>query len=277
MVWSVQFRSRPTRGAIRIHRLGSAPGKDKAGKRLTAATVKGELVIHVVAKPQARSKKRALTPVPPREIERVVVPVNVLKRLMTTSRGSLPDHPIRPSIRTAEGNEKLFALLTVGLLVVRESAFNAWYRTDRAKGKWPSQRSKSKIGDGRPTKQTETRGTRFWRWYAMAPGAPRPASRSCILYSSPLAVPACPVLIRLHAGSTSCTARRAKRDFFGSRAGDASGLGRELHYRKTSLRIPRGTRSARISQVPICNSFLTGSQLLLRGQSSQGRFPRLRI
>jgi hypothetical protein len=78
----------------------------------------------------------------------------ISKRLIA-SRGSLPDHPIRPSIKSAEGNERLFALLTVGLLVVRASDFEDWYQSERAKGRWPSQRSKSKISEGRPTKQTE--------------------------------------------------------------------------------------------------------------------------
>jgi hypothetical protein len=45
-------------------------------------------------------------------------------------------------------------LLTVGLLVVRTSDFDVWYQSERAKGRWPSQRSKLKI-NGRPTKQTD--------------------------------------------------------------------------------------------------------------------------
>jgi hypothetical protein len=52
------------------------------------------------------------------------------------------------------GTRKLFALLTVGLLVVRTSDFDVWYQSERAKGRWPSQRSKLKI-NGRPTKQTD--------------------------------------------------------------------------------------------------------------------------
>jgi hypothetical protein len=47
------------------------------------------------------------------------------------------------------------ALLTVGILVVREGEFMPWYRSERSKGKWPSQRSRLKRGGGRPTKQTE--------------------------------------------------------------------------------------------------------------------------
>jgi hypothetical protein len=84
----------------------------------------------------------------------VTVPVSVLARLRTT-RGSLPDHPIRPSIKTAQGDVKLLGLLTIGILIIGARDFDAWYRLERAKGKWPSQRSKLKIGGGRPTKQVE--------------------------------------------------------------------------------------------------------------------------
>jgi hypothetical protein len=100
------------------------------------------------------SKSRTLAGRSPQELELVTVPVSVLARL-TTTRGSLPDHPIRPSIKTAEGDEKLLGLLTVGVLVIRASDFEVWYRSERAKGKWPSQRSRLKISGGRPTKQTE--------------------------------------------------------------------------------------------------------------------------
>jgi hypothetical protein len=111
------------------------------------------LVIYLLAKPQARSEDHSLTECSLEKIEPVVVPVNVVKRLII-SRGGLPDHPIRPSIKTTEGNETLFALLTVGLLVVRASDFDGWYQSERAKGRWPSQRSKSK-SNGRPTKQPD--------------------------------------------------------------------------------------------------------------------------
>jgi len=49
----------------------------------------------------------------------------------------------------------LLGLLTVGVLIIRARDFDAWYRSERAKGKWPSQRSKLKIGGGRPTKQVK--------------------------------------------------------------------------------------------------------------------------
>jgi hypothetical protein len=134
--------------------LGFGPWREEAAQRLRAAAVKGKLAIYVLAKPQVQSKNRKLTERCPVEIEPVVVPVNVVKRLMVSRGGGLPDHPIRPSIKTAEGNQKLFALLTVGLLVVRASDIDVWYQSERAKGKWPSQKSKEKK-DGRPTKQTD--------------------------------------------------------------------------------------------------------------------------
>lgn len=133
--------------------VGFGPWGERAGQRLRVAAIKGKLVIYVFAKPQVRSEDRSLTDYSPEKVEPVAVPVNVVKRLIS-SRGGLPDHPIRPSIKTAEGNEKLFASLTVGLLVVRTGDFDVWYQSESAKGRWPSQRSKLKI-NGRPTKQTD--------------------------------------------------------------------------------------------------------------------------
>jgi hypothetical protein len=131
-------------------RVGFGPWRERAGQCVTAAAIKGELAVYVVAKPRARSKERK----PSQAIEPTVVPVGVLKRLML-SRGGLPDHAIRPSIRTAGGDEGLLALLITGLLVVRTNDFEVWYRSEHAKGNWPSQRSRKKAPEGRPTKQTE--------------------------------------------------------------------------------------------------------------------------
>ena len=98
------------------------PWREQAGRRLRAAAVKGKLAIYVFANPQVRSEDHSLAVCSPEKIEPVAVPVPVVKRLIA-SRGSLPDHPIRPSLKTADGKEKLFAFLTVGLLVVRASDF----------------------------------------------------------------------------------------------------------------------------------------------------------
>jgi len=47
---------------------------------------------------------------------------------------------------------KLLRLLTLGVLLVRASEFDRWYRSERAKGKWHSQRSRSTAAVGRPAK-----------------------------------------------------------------------------------------------------------------------------
>jgi hypothetical protein len=133
--------------------VGFGPWREKAGRLLRVAAVKRKLAIYILAKNQVRYDDHDLTGDTSANPEPTSVPVPVIKRLIL-SRGTLPDHPIRPSMQTAEGNENLFALLTVGLLVVRASDFDVWYHSERAKGRWPSQRSKERK-NGRPTRQTE--------------------------------------------------------------------------------------------------------------------------
>jgi len=54
---------------------------------------------------------------------------------------------------TAEGDTKLLVLLTVGVLVVREEEFEHWYKLERARYKWPSQRMSVKPRRGRPVRR----------------------------------------------------------------------------------------------------------------------------
>jgi hypothetical protein len=125
--------------------VGFGPWREQAAECLRTAAIKGELVVYVVAEDQSHIPTgQSLA-----QAEPVVVPVGILSRLLT-SRGGLPDHPIR-----ALGNGKMFALLKAGLLVLRTRDFEAWYQLERAKGKWASQRSRKKSPEGRPTKQTE--------------------------------------------------------------------------------------------------------------------------
>lgn len=124
------------------------PWRRQAGQHLSDAAIRGKLPVYVVAKPNIRSQESSLNATLPE-----IVPAIVLKRLIR-ARGSIPDHPIRPSTKTTNGDEKLLALLIRGILVIRESDFNAWYRSERTSGKWASQRFKSKKV-GRPRKQTE--------------------------------------------------------------------------------------------------------------------------
>jgi hypothetical protein len=157
-MWGGLARPIPVRAAKQAAQRGSigyGPWREHAAQSFRAAALKGELTVYGVVDPQAPPQECDPTRRSPKELLPMVVPVSVLARLLT-SRSGLPDHAIRPTIKIAEGNKQLLALLTVGLLVLRESDFEAWYRSERAKGKWSSQRSRSKIANGRPTIQTET-------------------------------------------------------------------------------------------------------------------------
>jgi hypothetical protein len=197
--------------------IGFGPRRERAGQHLTATVKNGKLAVYVFAKPQAVFKNRALARRLPQELEPLTVPVSVLARLRTT-RGSLLDHPIRPSIKTAEGDEKLLGLLTVGVLVIRVSDFDVWYRSERAKGKWPSQRSKLKIGGGRPTKQVERvrnaviRLVRDGKWSGKASIA---KLHRLLIASGDVEVPSPDTLARLvdqlHAETGEAEFHRAKR------------------------------------------------------------------
>ena len=123
--------------------IGFGPQREYAGQRLTEAALNGELKIWVANKSEGREL-----------FEHTIVPVEILKRLITV-RETLPDHPIRLSKKIAIENDKLFALLRTGVLVVDETEFKAWYRSERDKHKWPSQRSSLKARRGRPTKQSD--------------------------------------------------------------------------------------------------------------------------
>jgi hypothetical protein len=144
--------------AYKRESVGFANWRERSGEQLTKSALNGAPTIYVFASPQVPSKKHGIAQASPSAAEPVIVPipVKVLSRL-PLSHGSLPDRPIRPSIKTTDGDEKLFALLRNGVLVVRETEFDDWYRSERAKGAWSSQRSsrpKPRSG-GRPSKQTE--------------------------------------------------------------------------------------------------------------------------
>jgi|HubBroStandDraft_6_1064221.scaffolds.fasta_scaffold15570_6 hypothetical protein len=125
-----------------------------AARGLTTAALEGQLRVYVVADPYLAPNIDNPRAAPPPTKDPTIVPTSVLQRLMTW-RGMLPDRAIRPTIKITCGDLKLFVLLTGGILFVQEREFTSWYRSERSKGKWPSQATRSKKGRGRPTKQTE--------------------------------------------------------------------------------------------------------------------------
>ena len=124
--------------------LGYGPWKEGAGQRLTTAAINEKVPVYVLWSPQNEACCVGPKTTP--------VPGIVLGRIITT-RGTLPDHP-RVSMKTIAWDGKLFMALNTGLLVVRESEFDLWYRREKAKGRWPSQLSRLKKS-GRPSKRNE--------------------------------------------------------------------------------------------------------------------------
>jgi hypothetical protein len=124
--------------------VGYGPWKETAAQRLTTAAIKGRLPVYVSTSPEDQSSDCDHKP--------VMIPTDVLGRLITR-RGGIPNRAIQPSMKTVRDDKRLLVLLHKGLLVVRKCEFESWYRSDRANGRWPSQRSRLKQG-GRPSVQT---------------------------------------------------------------------------------------------------------------------------
>jgi hypothetical protein len=143
-MWGGLRQADPVRAVKRCEKklsVGFGPWQERAKRRIRTAAVAGELTVYVLTE----SKFGIDAPAP--------VPASILERLIT-SRGGLPDHCVRMSVQKANGDVELARLLTNGLLVVRKFDFDKWYRSERAKGKWPSQKSRLKKPRGRPRKQS---------------------------------------------------------------------------------------------------------------------------
>lgn len=114
--------------------------REQAGELLADAATQGRLSVHVFAG-KLDSRPTLVAP-------------NVLARMIRV-RGTFPDHPVRASMKTTQGDARLLRLLENGILLVATEEFDDWYRAERRKGRWPSQRSRLKRRPGRPSIQTE--------------------------------------------------------------------------------------------------------------------------
>jgi len=156
-VWG-GFQSFPPAQAMRRKRktsIGFGARRTYAAQPVTAVVRHGNLKVYLVADPNLGPNiDRPKWPVASTK-EPVMVPTDVLKRLIAP-RDMLPDHTVCPTLKTAGGDSDIYVLLRVGAFVVQERELEEWYRSQRSKGKWPSQQSRSKRTPGRPTKQTES-------------------------------------------------------------------------------------------------------------------------
>jgi hypothetical protein len=126
--------------------VGFGPWAQEAAKCLRAVAVEGKLSVYVSANAPPTVDNAHPPP--------VVVPKSVLSRLIP-SRGGFPDHAVRSSWKISCGDDTIFKLLATGVLLVHAREFNKWYRSEMAKGKWPSQRARLKPKQGRPSKATD--------------------------------------------------------------------------------------------------------------------------
>jgi len=130
--------------------VGFAPWREQAARNLRSAIERDELPLYVMSDPasSADDDPHTLYDIP------MHVPASVVERLVG-ARGVLSDHPIRTTFKTVGGDDQLLERLRFGALVVREKDFDAWYRSERGKGQWPSLRSRRKNAIGRPPKQRD--------------------------------------------------------------------------------------------------------------------------
>jgi hypothetical protein len=120
------------------------PWREEASQSLTLAAVSEQMPVYVFGVPEAEVGD--LRP----KLTRVAG--SVLARLIKV-RSTFPDHP-RVSMKAVERNGELYRALNTGVLVVRKSEFNGWYRRERRKGRWHSQHNRLNK-EGRPSQRTE--------------------------------------------------------------------------------------------------------------------------
>ena len=154
--------------------------REDAGKRLVATAKRGDLTVYSIPDPKLIGRSRSSIPGGPRI---VVLARGVLDSLVL-SRGTLPDHAHRPSLRMCGGDKQLLFALETGFLAVKKTEFEAWYRAERRRGKWPSQRSQTKRPlKGRPAKETDGLRRAIVNRLSKAVGPPKQGSMPCIVCS----------------------------------------------------------------------------------------------
>jgi hypothetical protein len=132
--------------------VGFGPWQEEAARRFRTAAIEGDVQVYVFAKTDRSAGHVETVP--------VSLSIEVLKRLIAP-RGGFPDHAVRPSLKTAGGDDQLLALLVRGIFLVSKKEFEDWYRSQRSKRRWASQRSTKRRSGGRPSLQTEASAAPF--------------------------------------------------------------------------------------------------------------------
>jgi hypothetical protein len=149
-IWAGFGRAELAKGALGEQTgkgsIGFGPRRERVATSLKAAFFAGELTLYVAAD-EARFRERG-NEVPSWAKEPVPVPKELLGHVFVKGRLS-STFAIRPSRKRA-GNDRLFALLNCGHLVVREKDFKRWVQSERCKHRWPSQKDAQRAPVGRP-------------------------------------------------------------------------------------------------------------------------------
>jgi hypothetical protein len=120
--------------------------KEKAASAIYAAIIAGDLTVLVFSLSIADRVSRPLQ-----------VPLDVLNRLLRV-HGGLPDHAIRPPanlLRNTSIDSEVFVALSRSAMFLQVSEFQAWYKRQKGRRRWPSQRESKKPPTGRPSKQDD--------------------------------------------------------------------------------------------------------------------------
>jgi hypothetical protein len=131
-------REHPWRPRIRW-----GPHLSRASQTIRGAAIDGGLTLYAMsASVMPQLKNGRLDAASIEDTLRFPVPRELVGRLIT-SRGGLPDHPIAVS-RSRKlrdfASEEFLLHLAQSVLVVKRSEFEAWYRSERRRQRWPSQR-----------------------------------------------------------------------------------------------------------------------------------------
>lgn len=127
---------------------GFAPRRDYVAQRLSEAFSTGKMTLYKAVNLTRCDK--SITPIPSRAQVPMAVPKELIGHVFI--KGRMPSNfAIRPN-RKAIGDDRLRALLSCGPLLVRESEFRRWLKSEKRKRKWPSQRIQAELrkGVGRP-------------------------------------------------------------------------------------------------------------------------------
>jgi hypothetical protein len=120
--------------------VGSGPRREDASRAIYKAIMDEKLAVYVLQHSSEKQSESAPLEVP-----------KALLQQMIRARGGLPDYAIRPETLSYQRTTgRLESALRQSALYLQVEQFDAWYKKNRKKRVWRSQRSSNKPRIGRP-------------------------------------------------------------------------------------------------------------------------------